>query len=118
MLRILTLPPDLVRKLRSNEAAIPYNAVMRIARVEGRSDQERLIDTLLKGGTQRDIRREIGTLEGKPMAQDRVSSTKKPKEVFHTSHGDTVIVQSQSDSLSPGQIIDGLKNALDQVSMH
>jgi hypothetical protein len=69
----------------------------------------------LKGGTQRDIRREIATLEGKPMAQDLVPSTKKPKEVFHTSHGVTVIVQSQGDSLSSSQIIDGLKESLKQA---
>jgi len=111
MLRILTLPKPILEKLRSNETAISYNATMRIARVNGRQNQERLINNLLNGASQRDIMAEISLLTGSKPAATVVESH-KPKKVYSTSHGVTIIVQSLSKTLKRKQEISGLEEAL------
>lgn len=108
ILRILTLPPRLQQKLRTSEVSIPYDAVMRIARVEGEKNQKELVGAVLKGATNRDIREQIDALKGKRAA----ATPKKPKEVYSTSHNATVIVQSLTERLTRDQKIEALKEAL------
>lgn len=59
MLRILTLPPDLQRKVRTSELAISYDAVSRIARVKDPVEQATLLDAALTGASAHEIRRRI-----------------------------------------------------------
>ncbi len=113
MLRILTLPPKLLRRVGSTQHSIPYDVMIRIARVKGEDDQRRLIDAVFRGATQVEIRRQIDELKGKPTTKD--STPSKPKQVYSTHHDASVIIQSKIDTLSSEQIIGALEEALDQA---
>ena len=110
MLRILDLPVFLRRKLESTQVSLPYDAVAKIARLPDPRLQKRLVEVLLNGATQREIRDQIQTLTGRPR-----SSQGKPKRVFSTTHQATVIVQSKTDDLSPTRACAALEEALDKA---
>ena len=56
--------------------------------------QELLVDMLLGGATQGEIRAHIDALKGKPKGKPGTSdSPSKPKRVYHTKYDATVIVQ-------------------------
>jgi len=59
MLRILTLPAPLQQELRTSEVPVPYDAVMRISRVDDGNLQEHLVQDVLEGRTNREIRSKI-----------------------------------------------------------
>lgn len=111
MLRILTLPQDLQEKVGTSQLSVPYDAMIRIARIEDRTEQERLIDALLGGASNRQIREEISTLKGVPPKSTEATS-RKPKTVYTTDQNATVIVQSLTETLTPEQTIEALKQAL------
>ena len=108
ILRILTLPPALQRKLRTSEVSVPYDAVMRIARVQDEADQRGLVKAVLKGATNREIRQQIDAIKGKLSP----TTAKKPKAVYSTNQGATVIVQSLTEELTPEQNVAALQEAL------
>ncbi len=66
MLRILTLPAKLQEELRTSEAPVPYDAVMRISRVDDGKLQQRLVKDVLDGRSNRDIREQIDRAKNKP----------------------------------------------------
>jgi ParB family chromosome partitioning protein len=107
MLGILKMPTVLLQKLRTSEVPLPYDAVSKIARLDEQSQRE-LVAMLLKGATVRDVRRRINTIKGKPAA----SENPKPKQAYATSHGATVIIQSQTETLTRRTIVAALKEAL------
>jgi ParB/RepB/Spo0J family partition protein len=109
MLGILRLPNSLLKKLRTSEVPLPYDAVSKIARLQDKADQEELVTMLIKGATNSDIRKHINTLKGKTPAGE---SGGKPKQVYSTSHGATVIIQSKTQTLERKQIVGALKEAL------
>ena len=115
MLRILTLAPDLQEKLRISKVSVPYDTVMRIARVEGLDNQEKLIDLALEGASAAEIREQIAEMKGKKKKSESVP-TKKPKEVISTDHGFTIILQSNSThEIAKDSKIAGLEQALEEA---
>ena len=112
ILRILDLPVALQEKLRKSPKQIPYDAAMNISRLTEVVDQQRLIDALLNGATNQEIRDEINALKGKAVTPTTV---KKPKEVFETSQGATVIVQSLTRNLTSTQVANALAEALKEA---
>lgn len=118
MLRILTLPPKLQRKVGSTQLTVGYDTMIRIARLDEPGEQERLVTAVLDGATQREIRDEIDRLKGKPAreASSASSGTPKPKRVYHTKYKATVIVQSETSRLSSDQVIDALQEALGRAT--
>jgi ParB family transcriptional regulator, chromosome partitioning protein len=115
MLRILTLPVKLQQKVGSTQLSVSYDAMIRIARLEEPNHQQQLIEQLLTGATQKEIRDEIDRLKGKP-AKSVTSGSPKPKRVYHTKYKATVIVQSESSRLTSDQTIDALQEALGQAT--
>lgn len=76
MLRILTLPPELQQELRTSEASVPYDAVMRISRVDDGKLQKHLIKDVIDGKSNREIRAKIDEAKGKkaPVANPKQSA--------------------------------------------
>jgi ParB family chromosome partitioning protein len=110
ILGILRMPKRLLKKLRTSQVSLPYDAVCKIARLKNEDDQKRLVDLLLSGATTRAIRTQINTLIGKPTKfKDNYG---KPKQAYKTNHGATVIVQSHSEQLTQRQIVGALEEAL------
>ena len=110
MLRILSLPTDLQRKVGSTQQSVSYDSMIRVARLDSPKEQEGLIDRLLAGVTQKEIRRQINTIKGKP-----AESAAKPKRVYHTEHKATVIVQSENHQLTQERVMAALHQALKQA---
>jgi ParB/RepB/Spo0J family partition protein len=117
MLRIITLPVALQRKVGSTQLSISYDAMIRIARLEEENHQAALIDQLLDGATLKEIRDEIDRLKGKPLRSsgEKAQSNPKPKRVYHTRYKATVIIQSETSRLTSDQCIEALQEALGQA---
>lgn len=108
MLKILGMKPAVRKRLQTADVSVPYDAVMKIARVRQESDQKDLIGLLLKGASQKQIREHVAALQGK-----RPPDEKKPKQAFDVSEqGAVVIVQSMNATLDPDRIIAALRAAL------
>jgi ParB/RepB/Spo0J family partition protein len=118
MLNILSLPTDLRRKVQTSELSISYDSIMNIARVEDHKAQHELIDAVLAGASNRDIRQRIGEMKGKSAKSSAAPlSTPKPKKVYHTKYKATVIVQSQQTArLTSDQVLEALQDALGQAA--
>ncbi|HEX3357885.1 MAG TPA: ParB/RepB/Spo0J family partition protein [Tepidisphaeraceae bacterium] len=118
MLRILTLPVELQKKVWTSQQSLSYESVVRIARLEDPRQQEPLIDALLNGASHREIRNQIDTIKGKPAKPNGGSSaatSPQPKRVFHTRHKASVIVQAMGSRLTPDQCVLALKEAVQQA---
>jgi ParB family chromosome partitioning protein len=116
MLRILTLPPRLQRKVGTSQLSVSYDSMIRIARLDDAAEQGRLVAAVLSGATVRDIREDIGAVKGKGKAQGQHSAP-KPKRVFRTAHRAMVIVQATGNQLSGEQCINALREALEQAKV-
>lgn len=111
ILRILDLPAEMQQKVASAQLSIPYDAVAAIARLQNHPEQGTLIDALLEGETQLEIRERISHLKGR----GALSGKAKPKRVYQTSHKAMVIVQSMNSTLEPERIIQALTEAADKA---
>lgn len=80
MLPILTLPPVLQQQLRTHEKTVPYDAVMRISRVDDVKLQKHLVKDVLDGKPNREIRAKIDEAKGKkaPTTVPAPATTQKP----------------------------------------
>lgn len=116
MLRVLSLPEKLRHKVGYTKLSISYESMIRIARVPDAKQQEKLIDMLLDGATQGEIRNQIDQFKGKPAKspQERESNP-KPKRVYHTDQDVTIIVQSENHRLTQERVVTGLEQALRQA---
>ena len=94
--------------------------MIRIARLEKTEHQAQLIDQLLSGAAQKDIREEIDRLKGKPpqSTSTGIVPSPKPKRVYHTKHKATVIIQSETSHLTSDQVIEALQEALGHAVNH
>ncbi len=63
MLRVLSIPIALQTKLRHSEIAVPYDTIIRIARITDASEQKRLTELVLSGTSNTELRRHIGELK-------------------------------------------------------
>jgi ParB/RepB/Spo0J family partition protein len=117
MLRILDLPVALKAKVASTQLSVSYDSVAEIARVSGEEDQARLIDAVISGTSQAQIRDEIRQIKGQPTKDTASgSASPKPKRVYHTAHKATVIVQATTTRLTTDETVAALKEALDQAT--
>jgi len=112
MLGILRMSQPLLKKLRTSEVPIPYDAASKIARLTDKADQETLVKMLLEGASNRSIRAQINAFKGKVSTPPKEGGGGKPKQAFATSHDATVIVQSQKSTLTQKQIVAALKEAI------
>jgi ParB family chromosome partitioning protein len=115
MLRILTLPAALQRKVGTSQLAVSYDTMIRIARLDDHAQQERLIDALLSGATAREIRDHIDNVK-QAKGEGKRPDAPKPKRVIQTDSKATVIVQSlTSSTLTDDRVVNALKDAIQQV---
>lgn len=110
MLRILSLPIELQQKVGSTQLSLSYDSMIKIARVGNVQQQTELIEQLLSGASQKEIRQQINTFKGKPSG-----SATKPKKVYHTGQKATVIIQSENSQLTGERILSALHEALRQA---
>jgi ParB family chromosome partitioning protein len=116
MLNILSLPVELQKKVGTSQLSIGYDSVMRVARVEKPQQQRELVEALVSGASNRDIRQRIDEIKGKPKSTSTESSVApKPKRVYHTKHKATIIVQSTTSRLHSDDVIAALTEALAQA---
>jgi len=117
MLRILSLPAPLQRKVGTSQLSVSYDSMIKIARLDDPGEQGRLIDAVLTGASVREIRGQIGTIKGKdkPVA-GKEGTGAKPKRVYHTKYKATVIVQASGKTLTADQCIGALSEALGQAT--
>lgn len=115
MLRILSLPAELQRQVGSTQQSVSYDSMIRVARLEDPVQQQELIEALLSGASQKEIRQRIGRIKGKPQAETETKDP-KPKKVYHTRHGAYVIIQSETtQTLSPARVLAALQAAVAAV---
>lgn len=114
MLRVLSLPADLRAKVGSTQQSIGYDAIIRIARLEDPRLQRELIEALLGGATQREIRTLIETQQPSKriVNASAKSEAPKPKRAFKTEHQAIVVVQSTTSRLTPDRVVLALRAAL------
>ncbi len=115
MLRILTLPSELQREVGSTQLSVSYDSMIRIARLENPRHQAPLIKQMLDGATQKEIREEIDRIKGHSGAK-KPQGTPKPKRVYHTTYKATIIVQSETSTLSDDRVFAALAEAIKQVT--
>jgi ParB/RepB/Spo0J family partition protein len=63
MLRVLSLPTALQTRLRHSEVSVPYDTIIRIARITDAHEQKRLAELALSGTSNTELRRRIGELK-------------------------------------------------------
>lgn len=117
MLRLLTLPPELQKKVAPAQQAISYDSMIAIARLDDPVRQSNLIDMLLDGATRGEIRKQVDAFKGKPPASNAATATPaKPKRVYSTKYQATVIVQATGKRLTQDQILGALQEALGRAT--
>ncbi len=114
MLRILSIPLKLQKKVGTSQLSVSYDSMIRIARLDEPKAQERLVDAVLTGASVRDIRGHIGAVKGKGKGS-QAPETPKPKRVYRTAHQATVIVLATGKELANRQCVDALREALEQA---
>jgi len=116
MLRVLSLPAELRQKVGSTQLSISYDSIIRIARLDDPRLQRELVEALLGGASQREIRTLINTrqpekhTDGKPSRSS--TDAPKPKRAFKTEHQAIVVVQSTTSRLTADRVVLALRAAL------
>ena len=116
MLRILSLPAPIQEKVAMSQLLVSYDAVAEVARITSPKQQERLIDFLLSGASVQQVREQIkvSKTEGDPNTE--ILSGRKPKYLFGTTQGATVIIQSlEARQLTVPQKIKALEEAIEAI---
>jgi hypothetical protein len=110
VLRILDLSDGAKEKVGCTQLSV--DALTRIARVNDPELQSRLVDGLLAGTTQGEIRERIRQAD----LGRRPKRAPKAKRTFRTRHEALVTVQSETSRLTGDQLIAALQEALEQAS--
>lgn len=63
MLRVLSIPIALQTRLRHSEISVPYDTIIRIARITDEHEQKRFAELALSGVSNTELRRRIGELK-------------------------------------------------------
>jgi len=117
MLRILSLPTDLQKEVGCTQQSISYDSMIRIARIDNQQQQRELIEALLGGASQKEIRQRIDDIKGSNGGKKSAEAkAPKPKKVYYTKHKATVIVQATGSKLTSEQCIEALREALKQAN--
>ena len=114
ILRILDLPAELKRKVETSQLSLSYDALGKIARLDGRGLQDDLLEALLGGASAREIRERIKV--AKPGTGEKAKSARKAKRTFRTGHHAVVTVQSETSRLTRAQLIAALQEALEKAT--
>ena len=112
VLRILDLSEGAKEKVGCTQLPVSADALTRIARLDDPELQSDLVDALLAGTTQGEIREQI-------RQSDRGRKPKlaqKAKRTFCTQHEAVVTVQSETSRLTREQLIGALQEALEKAS--
>jgi len=115
MLRVLSLPSDLRQKVGSTQLSVSYDSIIRIARLDDPRSQRELIEVLLGGASQREIRSLIDAQQPVLRGSNKPSTPTegpKPKRAFKTEHQAVVVVQSTTSRLTPDRVVLALRAAL------
>lgn len=111
ILSILKLPTQIVQQLKNHP--ISYDSAARIARTRDETLQQELIELAIGGASVREIRRHQEQATGKKPAAS--SELPKPKRVFRTPFRVSIVVQAETGDLKHADVIDGLRDALNQA---
>jgi ParB family chromosome partitioning protein len=87
MLRVLSLPEGLQTKLRHAAVSLPYDTIIRLARVTDPHEQKRLAELALSGASNTELRRHIGELK-----DDKNTRRKKTARALVMQNGYTASV--------------------------
>jgi ParB family chromosome partitioning protein len=110
VLRILDLSDGAREKVGCTQLSV--DALTRIARLDDPELQSQLVDGLLAGTTQGEIRERIRQAD----LGRRPKRAPKAKRTFRTRHEALVTVQSETSRLTGDQLIAALQEALEQAS--
>ena len=109
VLRILDLPDEVRQKVGYTQRPLSVDALTRIARVEDPDLQSRLVDRVLAGSSQSEIREQI--------RQAHRGTTSRPatktRRTFHTRHAMIVTVHSTTGPLTDENVFAALQDVLD-----
>ena len=108
MLKILEMPAPMQEKLRTSVVLVPYDSAAKVARLKDQKLQEELVGDLLKGASNREIRKRIDDAK----AQKRGRRVLHLSEIYHTNHNVRVVLESLADDLSLDRQIGALEEAL------
>ena len=111
VLRILDLPEEVRQKVGYTQRPLSVDALTRIAHLEDPNLQSQLVDGVLAGSSQSEIREQIR--QAHPGTKSRSAS--KMKRTFHTRHGIIVTVRGETGGLTDGQVLAALQDVLDEV---
>ena len=112
VLRILDLSDGAKEKVGCTQLSLSADALSRIARVDDPELQSQLVDGLLAGTTQGEIRERIRQAD----RGQRPKPAPKAKRTFRTRHEAVVTVQSETSRLTGDQLIAALQEALEEAS--
>ena len=77
MLRMLSLPPEIQQRLRHAEVLLPYDTVIRLARVSDPKVQIDMVDLALNGASNTELRRHIGDFNQRAKTSHRKKKTER-----------------------------------------
>ncbi len=116
ILRILTLPVELQKKIRKAKATVPYDAIATIARqVKEPEKQKELVNDLIKGATNGQVREKIRQYNANGSNGNAMPGRKRIVQKYETSEGPTIAVQAGSDNVSREQLVNALQEALNRA---
>lgn len=113
ILKVLSIPASLRRKLETSQVSIPYDAAIQIARLKDPDAQAEMVQALLDGASVREIRSKVSSING---TTSSTSAEKQPtkKAVYHHEDVD-IIVQGKTKKPTLEQQEAALKSALKEV---
>lgn len=111
VLRILDLPEDVRQKVGYTQRPLSVDALTRIARLEDPNLQSRLVDAVIAGGSQTDIRAQI-----RQARRGRMTTVASYGERrFSARHGIVVTVRSATVRLTDEHVVAALREALGEA---
>lgn len=111
VLRILDLPEAVRQKVGYTQRPLSVDALTRIARLDDPNLQSRLVEEVLAGSRQSEIRKQI-------RQAGRVKNSKSipaDSRTFRTRQGASVIVRSELSRLTDERVVAALREALDHM---
>jgi ParB family chromosome partitioning protein len=111
MLRILSLPPEVQRTLKTAEVSLPYDTVIRIARVADPKAQKEMLELALSGTSNTDLRRRITEHNDRVTPKDQKKNRKSTERVSVSVDGYTASVLGPAGDLA----LQRMKAAVDEL---
>ena len=111
VLRILDLPDAAKARVGCTQRSLSLDALTRIARIEDPDLQSQLVEGVLRGSSQGEIREQIRQAE----RIKRPKSVATASRTFRTRHGAIVEVRSESSRLTDERVVAALEEVLDDV---